>query len=287
MSMDPGNPPTGFRGLFEWLQRFYDAWKSGRDIRAPGVRIRQTSRGVSRTAAGGEDGSTNGLQFKGQWVDGSYAENDIVICETNDEEDDGHEAGTFIATTDIVAGDMHPGVEPQTALAHGVLSGGGLAAAAVDDGGAGYSSAPGVAVTGDGSGATAHATIDANGSVNAIVVDSAGTGYTTITLTLDGPDQTQKWEDFANGHQSKRTYRPATQARNKQRIVINAGRDSLELPYITLFKKLSDGTVGSVSIDINDIPSGAGNKVLKIRQWQVCVDGEYKNVLLLSSDAYS
>jgi hypothetical protein len=53
--------------------------------------------------------------------------------------------------------------------------------------GFGYTSAPSVAVVGDGSGCTAHAVLSATGSVQKIVVDSIGYNYTKATVTITGP----------------------------------------------------------------------------------------------------
>ena len=51
--------------------------------------------------------------------------------------------------------------------------------------GVGYTSVPGVSITGDGSGATAHAVL-ATGQVALVVLDNAGHGYTTATASLSG-----------------------------------------------------------------------------------------------------
>jgi hypothetical protein len=53
----------------------------------------------------------------------------------------------------------------------------------VTSGGSGYATAPAVTITGDGSGATANATIVAN-VVTAITVTNAGTGYTRATVAF-------------------------------------------------------------------------------------------------------
>lgn len=63
---------------------------------------------------------------------------------------------------------------------------GGIAWCDVPSGGAGYTSAPTVAITGDGGGATAQAFIDGGGTVKGIRIMSPGSGYTTATVTLSG-----------------------------------------------------------------------------------------------------
>ena len=55
----------------------------------------------------------------------------------------------------------------------------------VTAGGSGYATAPTVAITGDGSGATATATVS-GGSVTAITITAAGTGYTQASISFSG-----------------------------------------------------------------------------------------------------
>lgn len=57
----------------------------------------------------------------------------------------------------------------------------------VTNGGFGYTSAPTITITGDGSGCTAHAVLSATGSVQKILVDTYGSGYTKATVTITGP----------------------------------------------------------------------------------------------------
>lgn len=60
----------------------------------------------------------------------------------------------------------------------------GVSSATVTDGGTGYTEAT-VAITGDGTGATATAVLD-GGAVSAVVVTNPGTGYTSATVTITG-----------------------------------------------------------------------------------------------------
>jgi len=62
---------------------------------------------------------------------------------------------------------------------------GSLEVIVVSTGGTGYSSAPSVVITGDGTGAAATATIS-GGAVNKITVTSKGSGYTTATISFTG-----------------------------------------------------------------------------------------------------
>ena len=61
----------------------------------------------------------------------------------------------------------------------------------VVDGGLGYTSVPEVVVTGDGTGCTAHAILDATGRVDKILVDNIGYNYTKATATVVGPSAQQ------------------------------------------------------------------------------------------------
>ncbi len=61
-----------------------------------------------------------------------------------------------------------------------------ILSAAVNNQGAGYFSAPTVAFTGGGSGATGTATVS-GGKVTSIAIGAGGTGYTTGTMTLSAP----------------------------------------------------------------------------------------------------
>lgn len=80
-----------------------------------------------------------------------------------------------------------PKVDKRAATAVASVSSGGVTAVAVTDGGNGYSTAPEVTFSGDGTGAAATATI-VGGKVTAISVTSAGTGYTTApTVTVAAP----------------------------------------------------------------------------------------------------
>lgn len=72
-----------------------------------------------------------------------------------------------------------------TATATATISGGAVTSGTVVNAGLGYAVAPLVKVVGDGSGATAHSTIDGFGRVASIVIDSGGTGYTSAVLSIN------------------------------------------------------------------------------------------------------
>ena len=56
------------------------------------------------------------------------------------------------------------------------------------DAGLGYTAPPAISLTGSaGSGAAAHAVLNANGSINEIILDSAGSGYSSYTVVIAPP----------------------------------------------------------------------------------------------------
>ena len=70
------------------------------------------------------------------------------------------------------------------AAATAVLSGGAISSFTMTDYGSNYYIVPTVTITGDGTGAVAHAVINTSGQVTSIVVDTAGSSYTTATVTI-------------------------------------------------------------------------------------------------------
>lgn len=79
--------------------------------------------------------------------------------------------------------------DPRQATATATVVNGFVVGATITDVGSGYTKAPKVVISGGGgTGATATATIDANGSVNSITIVSSGSKYTgTPTITIDPP----------------------------------------------------------------------------------------------------
>ena len=97
-----------------------------------------------------------------------------------------HPLVTFNPTGATGTAQIGSGVQ---ALGTATVSGGGVSAVAVTNGGTLYPAAPTVTFSGGGggSGATAHTTI-ANGIVTGVVVDTAGTGYTAApTVAIAAP----------------------------------------------------------------------------------------------------
>ena len=56
----------------------------------------------------------------------------------------------------------------------------------IDEAGTGYSTAPTLSITGDGSGATATATVNANGEIDFVTITNYGSGYTFANITVTG-----------------------------------------------------------------------------------------------------
>ena len=74
------------------------------------AKVSRTTRGTFINPEGGHGGGTAAAQrFPSQWVDRDYAADDLVICETKDELDDGKQAGTYFAPVAIKKGDPRPG----------------------------------------------------------------------------------------------------------------------------------------------------------------------------------
>lgn len=66
-------------------------------------------------------------------------------------------------------------------------------------GGLGYTAPPPISLTGaTGAGAAAHSVLNANGSLNEIILDSAGSGYTTYTVVIGPPLELIKQNVLAN-----------------------------------------------------------------------------------------
>lgn len=78
------------------------------------------------------------------------------------------------------------------------VGGDGVVSYTVTAGGSGYTSAPTVAITGDGTGATATATV-AGGAVTAVNVVTKGSGYTTATVGFSGGGGTGATADAVLG----------------------------------------------------------------------------------------
>lgn len=289
--LDP--PPRGFIGLREWLVRLHQFVLQLRVGRSPGTIVRQGRRGVSISALGGGDpGTGDSLQFKGQWVDGPYDQDDIVIRETNPELDNGNLGGTYESTAAVNKGDLPPGI-PATgsgatfslSIVTGVIQPG----ITVTAPGSGYP--PGqtlpLKITGDGTGAYATCVSDETGViVSATAGFDGGSGYTTASASVAS---VQKWVDFALGRWKKLTLRVG-----KKRIVIDAGRDGTDNPSIAVFKDHSSPTSGSFSLAVDDllsihgIESGA-NLEIKARITTACDDSDYsiKHAVVIRGDYYT
>ncbi len=80
---------------------------------------------------------------------------------------------------------INPALLGTTATAGSITFTQGIASIPVADGGTLYTDVPTVTISGDGTGATAHAIVD-GGIVTNVVVDNAGTGYTTATASFSG-----------------------------------------------------------------------------------------------------
>lgn len=231
-----------------------------------------------------KDSGQTPSSYERQWSPGSYSEGDEVIRDTTPEQDNGNLAARYYATADVTADDAPPGVGSNvTATATVSIDAGEISGIAITDPGAGYGTLPTVTITGDGTGAEAEATfLGVNGEILELLVTDPGSGYTSASVTIDAPTGSQKWEVSARSN-----FKKFTMKEGSQRIVLDVGRDDSEDLMLTVYKDVDDETAGSVQINIQDIIDlGAGNKVIKFREWDVCVDGVTQKAIFLSSDAY-
>jgi hypothetical protein len=82
------------------------------------------------------------------------------------------------------------------AMGNGFNLAGPISGVTLTNPGAGYTSAPTVAITGNGTGATATATV-ANGIVTGVTITNGGSGYTSATVTFSGGGATTQAAGFA------------------------------------------------------------------------------------------
>jgi hypothetical protein len=256
---------------------------------------------IMAPSGGGGDGGL--LQFKRQFdPDATYQEDDIVICKETTELDEGRQGGTFIATAPVQPGDMHPGMELQTAQAHATLGvGGSIGFVIIDDGGYGYDSNQELEVVvtdASGSGAVLEANVS-DSEVVSVTIVNGGSGYVDPTIEIGIPSQTQKWYPFALGAWAKLSLRPQNQERENQLALLDAGRDAAEVagdtargkPRLLLMNDLDDAAAGRSYEGLAQIPQraidyGNGAADIQLREWTVCVNGVFMNVLIKSGLPY-
>lgn len=98
--------------------------------------------------------------------------------------------GVYTGVHALVAAESVLGFTPRILIAPGFTHdriSGGVTGVSISAGGTGYTSAPTVTISGDGSGATAVATV-VGGVVTGITVTNPGEGYTSATASLSGGD---------------------------------------------------------------------------------------------------
>lgn len=78
----------------------------------------------------------------------------------------------------------------QQAEATATIAGAAITAITLTKKGFGYTTVPQIIITGDGTGASAHATLGTSNEISTIVVDSGGAGYTVATVTIVDPEAT-------------------------------------------------------------------------------------------------
>lgn len=105
----------------------------------------------------------------------------------------GHDWNGFLTDDDVsvidrvfvpASGSVTINMYGNAAKANAVIGGGAITSATITNGGHDYSAAPIVQIQGDGTGATATATINGSGVVTAITITNGGSGYTQATITV-------------------------------------------------------------------------------------------------------
>jgi hypothetical protein len=299
------DPPTPANSnmLGAWMRWVKDALHNNRPCAGQNVRIDYTNNGAFIHATGGEGGAGTGagLQFKGDWADGAYNQGDIVIRrhgsglygpESDKTDFDKMREGTYYATEPIVAGDLPPGENAGAGATLTVtVTGGAITsiALAIDDPSfQPYPANAWVQITGDGTGASAHATFDGTGRPTAIVVDNGGSGYTQAKTTAILMNGGKHWDDFA----LFRTEKWVLIAGN-QRITIDVGRDAATDLKILIEKDstITDGSSPAIRLDIAQLMAivpTSGTPVYNIQFYELetCEGNVPYHRLFLCSDKY-
>lgn len=291
-------PPEGLGDVFRFCR---ELWQYLSEIEpmvsTPDSLLRRTTSGSVRTpigrGRGGGGTGTGGMNWKGQWADGTYSKNDVVIRDYTWELDEGNEAGTYIATDDVVAGDLPPnfGSTGGSGCTLSVtVSGGVITGITVTAGGTGYPPNCLVVITdATGTGASASAVVNSSGVVTGVTVSAGGSGYSgspSASITSGS----QKWATVADaGHEQRHTYRNGNQV-----VIVDCGRDSMTLPSILIYKTYPNGgsptlSDGCILLDLNillGISGPPGNLVIEPREVAVCVEGTTKHAVFLCTDWY-
>ena len=152
---------------------------------------------------------------------------------------------------------------------------GGIDSISILNPGFGYQSAPTITILGDGTGATASATINSNGSLKKITITNAGTGYTSaiITITPSSNDTTgQLGSAVAKLEGQYGTLREYYYDTKNVKVVFNnnVGTIDYENGILTLnqFAPVSvDNDLGQLTVSVNPtttIVSSSFNRIITV-----------------------
>jgi autotransporter-associated beta strand protein len=126
-------------------------------------------------------------------------------------------------------------------------AGNGLSSIPVTAGGTGYVGTPLVQITGDGTGATAVANIDASGAVTGVTITNPGINYTTATVTLLG------------GGGTGATLGTTTFAANTSGGLVKAGAGKLTLTGTNTYTGTTGVNAGTLALGSAGAIGGGGN----------------------------
>jgi len=254
-----------------WMRWIKDEIRSNRPSPGRNVQIDYTNNGafIHAAAEGGGGGGDGGLHWEGEWQDIAYTAGAIVTVDyTHDE----LTAGTYVTLEDMPQGSSAPtGQAPEQADVTPILTAGSLTDVTINYGGMGYGMSTKVYFTGDGSGAAGHVYTE-HGRITGIVIDSGGSGYTSMTMHFDPPSF--GWDMLARGHWQGLTFQTGTNLIAK----ISSTGQSGSAPQILL----TNAAGGVVDIDT----LRCNGKRVYLQELLVCEPSGPMHRIFLCSDPY-
>jgi hypothetical protein len=241
---DQGNPITGTRTM---SIKLYDAATGGTLLYSEDIGMVDVSDGVFsfEFGAGGESLIP---------VTETLAVADGVAKSYSGTLGSNPTSGSLSVTDGVYAWNVVDGNPGRQAVATGSLVNGFLVGVTVNDGGSGYTSAPIVTVTGNGTGATATAVVS-EGVITAINVGQTGSGYTTISINIAAPPA--PFIVDATGSQVSVTYDSAPPAGRAIRATYNTYESAI-------VGALRNGDSHWLEVVIDGVTQAPRNKLLQV-----------------------
>ena len=241
---DQGNPITGTRTM---SIKLYDAATGGTLLYSENIGTVDVSDGVFSFEFGAGGESLIPVTETIAVTDGVSQSYSTTLANTP-------ESGSLSVTDGVYSWNIIDGNPGSPATATGTLVNGFLVGIAVTNGGAGYTTAPTVTVTGNGSGAIATAVVT-GGVVTAINVVQPGSGYTSVTITIAAPPA--PFIVNSSGGQVSATYdAPPAAGRS-----IRASYSTYESAIVGA---LRNGDSHWLEISVNGVPQSTRNKLLQV-----------------------